>query len=240
MTADRAIEGVPLRVVPTLLGRTHMLLPGVYAWIATVAQPVSSKGVDTLPRVLALAALVCLALGPLFATGRPRLARGFGIWGFVGLCLLTWVLLGPHIGVAELDPLHAAFGSVGWALYAFGWGAVRRWGSVPEEDPRVVEGPPLTPRANLPPFARWVFAASVVFVGLILGLAWRVRRPTHALLSHALALTLAVWLVNVGADVAVKRSGAKNGPRSRVWLVTLLLLAAMGALWAVLQVFEQP
>jgi hypothetical protein len=223
---------------PTLFARTNMLLPGVYAWVATVAQPVSGKGVGFLPRALAVAALVSLALGPLFTPGRPRLARGFGVWGFVGLSILTWLLIGSKISVEELDPLRAAFGSVGWALFAFGWGSMRHWGSVPEEDPRAVDGPPLVARANLPPLAGWIFGAGVMGGGLILALAWRVHRPTHALLSHALALTLAVWLVNVAADVAVRRGSAKSGPRQRFWFWAVLILGAMGLLWVVLQAFE--
>jgi hypothetical protein len=214
-----------------------MLLPGLYAWVITVAHPVGLEGVGFLPRTLALLALLSLALGPLLVSRRPRLARGFGVWGFVGLCLTTWLLLGSRIGVTEVDPLRAAFGSVGWALYAFGWGSVRRWGSVPEEDPRAVEGPPLTARGKLPSAASWIFAAGLVGAGLIVLLAWRVRRPVHALLAHALALTLAVWVVDVAADVVTHRSTPGGAPRQRLWIIGFIVLGAMGAIWVLLQRF---
>lgn len=224
-----------LPVGSSLLLRANMLLPGVYVWITTVAYPVSLKGVGGLTRTLAVAALVCLALGAALALSRPRLGRGFGVWGFVGFCLLTWLGLGPRIGVGEIDRLRAALGSIGWALFAFGWGAMRHWGSVPEDDPRVVEGPPLAPRASLPVGASWVFGVGLSAACVVVLLAWRVTRPVHALLAHSLALTLAVWLVVTATEVAVERGVRRSAPRRRFWLVGFVVLAVAGALWALLQ-----
>ena len=85
-----------------LVVRTNMLLPGVYAWISTVATPAFRREVPWGPKSVAVVALCFLVAGPLVALSRPTLGRALGIYGFVGASLLTWLLVSPEIGVASV------------------------------------------------------------------------------------------------------------------------------------------
>ena len=148
-----------------------------------------------------------MVAGPLLYSARPTLGRALGIHGTVGLALATWLLLGPSIGVQHLEPVRAAIGGVAWLLFAFGWGAVRAPGSVPEDDPRAIPGPPLPARSQLPKAATAIFALGLVGASLPLFAAWRVTRPSHALLAHAVAVVTAIALVTSGARIATDRQG---------------------------------
>ena len=118
-----------------LAERANILLPGLYAWLLTVAEPATGAGVGLLARMLAFLALIALVTGPFLAPDRPVLGRVFGIYGFVGLSVLAWSQLGSAVSAEQLDPLRAALGAFGWVLYAFGWGKTRGRGRVPEDDP---------------------------------------------------------------------------------------------------------
>lgn len=188
-----------------LIWRANVLLPGLYAWAATVAQPAMARGSPVMGRVTALLALACLILGTVLAVEHPRPGRVLGILGFAVLSVGTWALLGHRVGVEQLEPVRACLGAVGWMLFAFGWGAVRTVGSVPEDDPNVVSGPPLRARGGLPSFANWVLGLAVTCALLPVLLAWRVTRPDHALFAHAGAALAAMATVTVGGIIAVER-----------------------------------
>lgn len=219
-----------------------MLLPGLYAWVSTVAAPVAARGASPWARVTALAALIALVTGPLLALERPRLGRAIGVHVFVALSLATWLLADALVAVQQLEPVRASLGAVSWALFAFGWGTARTVGDVPEEDPHALPGPPLVPRNQLPKGTLVVFAVSLLGALFPLLSAWRVLRPGHALLAQAVAVACAIALVTAGARIALARAGWQpvTPPRARLAaasrplaLVTLLLAA--GTLWALLR-----
>jgi hypothetical protein len=189
-----------------LPARSNMLLPGLLAWISTVAGPAFERGVGAGPRVFAALALAAMVAGPLLSGARPRVGRAVGIHGTVAACLVTWLWLGPRVSVQHLEPVRAAIGAVAWVLFAFGWGAVRGRG-VPEDDPRAILGDPLPARSRLPRGATAVFAVGLLGAAATLFAAWRVGRPSHALLAHAVAIVCAVALVSGAATVAVDRQG---------------------------------
>lgn len=188
-----------------LLQRTNLLLPGVYAWASTVLYPVTLRGAGIAARVVAGAAVASLVAGSVVNPRRAELGRNLGLYGFVGLSVATWVLLGGLVRVDRLEPLKAALGVIGWVLFAFGWGALRRPASVPEDDPHVLPGDPLRPRGELPTGAMLVLGAAVASAVLPLFFAWRVTRADHALFAHAVAILCAIGLVTTGAEVAVRR-----------------------------------
>jgi hypothetical protein len=217
--------------------RANMLLPGLYAWVTTVAYPTTARGAPDSARVTAFVALLALLAGPILVLDRPALGRILGIHAFVGFSLVTWVLLGALIGVDRLEPVRSALGGVGWTLFALGWGTVRRAGSVPEEDPHVLLGPPLVARSRLPRSALIVLVVSLVGTLLPLSLAWRVVRPEHALLAHAAALLAALAILNSGANVGLRLGQARSSGSSRQRLAAatrplglLLLMLALGLL----------
>ncbi len=224
-----------------LTTHANILLPGVYAWAATVVVPTWTPGSPVLARGTAVGALALLLVGPFLAAARPRLGRGVGVLGFVAASLLTWALCPLALAIDRLDPVQACLGGLGWTLFAFGWGAVRDVATVPEDDPNVVRGTPLRARGALPTGAFVVFVASLLGAAAPLVVAWRVTRPSHALLAHAAAVLCAVAVVSVGIEVAVARTGSRTerlpGQRMRLAarpLVVLALLLALGVIWRLL------
>lgn len=181
-----------------------MLLPGLLAWVSTVGVPAFERTGGAEARVFALAALVTMVAGPLTSVTHPRFSRVLGIHLTMAFCLITWLRLGPAISVQHVEPVRAAIGVVAWVLFAFGWGAVRAPG-IPEEDPRAILGDPLPARSQLPPAATAIFVVGVLGAAVTLASAWRVTRPSHALLSHAAAVVCAIALVVSAAKVAVDR-----------------------------------
>jgi hypothetical protein len=225
-----------------LIARTNMLLPGLYAWVSTVASPVAVRGSPGVARVTAILALVALVAGPLVALDRPRLGRAIGVYVFVALALVTWLVGDALIGVQRLEPVRAALGAVSWALFAFGWGTVRTVGNVPEEDPHALSGAPLVARSQLPPGTLIVFGIGLAGAVLPVLLAWRVERPGHALLAHAAALACAIAVVTSAAKVAIARGSWQpiTPPRARLLAATrplalVSVLLAGGMVWAILR-----
>lgn len=209
------------------LRRANVALPGLYAWASTVLYPASLRGAPVSARVAAALALVVLGAGVAVSRRHAVLARGLALHGFVAACALTWMLLGPLVAADRLEPVRAALGVVGWVLFAFGWGASREHARVPEDDPRVLPGEPLSPRGQLPGGAVGVLAVAIAGAGLPLALAWRVTRPSHALFAEAVAVACALGLVSSGAQIAVRRGQwARVEPASRqVGQATLSLVA---------------
>lgn len=193
------------RAEAELVRRANVLLPGVYAWAATVLYPASLRGGSVLARIAAGAALASLLSGVALARRRAVIGRALGLHAFVALCVLTWVLLGSLVSVDRLEPTKAALGALGWVLFAFGWGGSREPQHVPEDDPRALPGEPLEPRGKLPGGALPVLGIAITGAALPLLFAWRVTRSAHALFAHAVAIGCAVALVSAGAEIAVRR-----------------------------------
>lgn len=185
--------------------RANLLVSGAYAWLTTVAAPTVGRG-GLAAHVSAVAALLSLVGGLLLAPRMPRLGRLITMAGFVGCSTLTWVLLGEALDVERLEPIRAASGALGWMLFAFGWGAVRNVRSVPENDPRVIAGQPMSPRKALPLITQLIFGIALIGAFVPWLLAWRVTRPEHALLAHAVGLLCAIGMVSAGAQASVRRS----------------------------------
>lgn len=236
--ADQDAEVPPsplsLDVGRRLIVRT--LLPGLYAWVTTVAYPATFRDAPTAARVLAFFALVALVAGPLVSLREERPGRALGIFGFLALSVATWLLLGPLIAVARIEPVRAASGGVGWALFALGWGQVRDVGRVPEDDPNVIHDRPLTARGQLPRGASVALAVGLVGALIPLLLAWRVDRPDHALLGHAAAVAGAVALLVGASRIALERGNYRPRPaRTRLSSATptlsvLVVVLALGVM----------
>ncbi len=224
------------RAIP-LLTRAHLLIPGVYAWLATVASPTLGPEAPPIAKLTAFCALVALVAGPYLAVDRPRLGRGVGVSLFVALCSVTWLLLADEISVDRLEPVQAALGGLGWAAFTFGWGSLRQLGAVPEDHPNVLAGAALTARASLPKGALLVLGLSILGAISCLALAWRVPTPDHALLAHAAAVACAIALLGGGAKVATLRGPRQlQAPQRRIgaaqrWLVASGLLLLLGGFW---------
>lgn len=214
--------------------RLNLLITGTYAWGATVAAPVFGAAAAWPPRASAALAWICLLAGVLLSQRWPRAGRGLTMIGFLGSCVVSWVLLEDALNIDQVEPVRAASGAVGWALFALGWGSVRHPRAVPEHDPNVISARPLEPRRRVPPVVLLVFLLSVVGALLPWLWAWSVTRAEHALLAHVLALGAAMWMVNLGAKVAVvfAEPAAPVSARQRLVgsLWPLLLMVLVGVL----------
>lgn len=221
--------------------RTNVLLPGLYAWLSTVARPAVSSQATLAIRSAAVCAALTLLLSPLLSARYPRLGRALGVHGFVGCSVLTWALL-RHAGVAfGGQALEAAFGAVGWTLYAFGWGELSARRRVPEADPHVLSGAPLLPKNTWSRSAEVILGLGVFGAAVVLVLAFRVPRPSHAVMAHALALLLALLSISAASRVALERTPRRFGSSaervsSAATAISLLLIAlALGALYWMLE-----
>ena len=218
--------------------RANVLLAGGYAWAATVLPVALGHGPGWAVRIAASLSLLGLLAGAVVAD-HPRLARALGLHAFGALGAAAWVLSGPAVAPDHLDPIRAAFGAVGWVVVAFSWGSPRHAARVPEDDPRVVVADPLPPRGGTPLLATPVLAFAVLSAAIVLALAWRETRATHALLGHAAATAAAIALVGAGAEIAVSRGRARVEPgastrtrlvRASVSLAAAAFLLVVGAL----------
>jgi hypothetical protein len=216
--------------------RANKLLPGLYAWTATVAAPAAAAEAGSAARVTSVLALLSLVLGP-WLSERPALGRALGIHAFVGFSLACWALsLQAGVELAP-EPLRAALGALGWMVYAFGWGELGRPLRVPENDPAVLGGPALSPRADLPRRASAVFALGVAGALALLGLAWRVSSVPETVMAHAVAISAGLWLLSSTTQVALTEAPRPKGStHERLTRVsgTLSLLSialGLGLLW---------
>jgi hypothetical protein len=221
--------------------RTNVLLPGLYAWATTVARPAVSPQATLAIRVAAVCAALVLLLGPLLSARYPRLGRALGVHAFVGLSVLTWALL-RHAGVPfGGQALEAAFGAVGWTLYAFGWGELSARRRVPEHDPHVLSGAPLSPKSPWSRSAEIILGLGVLGAVMVLVLAFRVARPSHSVMAHALALLLGLLVISAASRVALERTPRRFGSSAERFngaataLALLLIALALGALYWLLE-----
>jgi hypothetical protein len=219
-----------------LVVRANVLLPGLYAWVSTVLFPAAAPESSAGAPLMAGLALTALVSGTIVGGRRPVAGRWLGGVLFVGLSAAAWVLLGPQIQIDRLEPVRASLGGVAWALFALGWGSLRRPGDVPEDDPRAVVGDPLPARRSLPRGAPLVLGTAILVALAPPFLAWRVLRPEHALFSQAVALATAIAVISAGAVVAVERgrwrarSNASERLASASVPLTLLAVLAIAGL----------
>ena len=207
-----------------------VLLPGLYAWGATVAWPAFSQRSASVPaRVGALAALLALIVGLALARSYPTLGRAVGVLAFLGSSAIAWGALGAGLRGTDLDPVRAALGALAWGLFALGWGGFPERARPFDELEPAAPGR-LAPRARLPLDIRIGFGALVCCALALPMLAWRVQRPGVALLAHALGLVGAVSLLTVGTRILIARPSSGHPPAPRLWLTLCLLWLALGAL----------
>jgi len=229
-------------VLRALRNRASTVLPGLYAWLTTVALPSLNHRAPRATRATAFIALLALLAAPVFVDERPRVGRALGIFGFIGCSLLTWLLLGAGLLRDPGDPLLSALGAVAFTLYALGWGSLRRRGTIPEDAPNVISGPPLEPRARSHPIAPFLFALILGCAMVPVFLAFRVVEGERGLLAHSAAVLTAISTITVGARVATGLGQRRSLPVSAerlngaaVPLALLALLFGLGFLWLVVR-----
>ena len=226
----------------SLLGRAadmgQVLVPGTYAWAVTVIPAATDPSQTRWALVPAVLGLGLLIAGTLYIKARPRLAMALGIWGFLIASLITWLLTLPSLHIERLDPWRASAGSIGWLLFALGWGTPWRIGHHPEDDPRAQLHPKL--EARKPPRLRSAISVGVGSLGALtcLLLAWRASEPGRALLLHGTALACAVGIIHASAHVGLAQGKRRKtvAPKQRFtyafpWLMAIVALMVIALAW---------
>jgi hypothetical protein len=155
------------------------------------------------------------------------------VTAFLALCVVAWLQGAVAFSPTRLDPTRAALGAVAWGVFALAWSDRWKRAPAPPIDPNA---PSLTARAALPPFALPIAAGASLAAITLLAMAWRVREPDRAVVTHALAALCAVALVSAAASVAIGRGKrAPVGIRRLTSSATrpLVLLAAVAVAGAV-------
>jgi hypothetical protein len=223
------------------LSEVSRVVPGLYAWLATVLTPVLPRGASLPSRGFALVALAALVGSFVLSANRPRLSRLLGVYGFVASCFGVWVCLGPLLRPDQLDPVRGALGAVGFLLHALAWGKVTREPDADALD-NLVSGTPLSPRHKPVRVASVVLGVGIAAALLPVALAFAVERQSGSLLAHSAALGCAVLLIGASTDVALRVGKPHQFPawRSRasraVWpLGALTLAVGVGLIWLALR-----
>lgn len=219
------------------LSEVSRVVPGLYAWLATVLAPVLPGGASLASRGFALLALAALAGSFVLSASHPRLARLLGVYGFVSCCFGAWAFLGPLLRSDQLDAVRGALGAVGFLLHALAWGAAQKGPDADALD-NLVPGTPLSPRHKPVRVASAVLAGGIA-VGLVpVALAFAVERQGASLLAHSAALGTAVLMIGASTDVALRVGKARPFPAWRtrasraVWpLGALTVAVGVGLIW---------
>jgi len=218
-----------------LRGLAAILLPGFYAWGATVAFPAFSAKAGSVARVADAGALLALASGPWVAQRWLLAGRAIGVLGFAGFSAAAWGALGDELRAPRLDPVRSALGALAWGLFALGWGNFPSRTRLPEDDPHALLASRLPPRARVARTTQIGFGALLAISVALPLLAWRVDRAGVALLAHALGLAASVAVLSVGSRVLFAPASAereRSSPRLWSWLLGLWL-AAGALVWLI-------
>ncbi len=227
------------------------IVPGFYAWIATVAPTAWARGAPLLAKVAALAGLALLGASAFAEARSPKWARATSVWGLTVTSCLVWILapggiMNPGgnapalLASSRLDVARAISGMVGWALFAYASAAPAAVKTPPHTAPPAREAGTgdLKPRAAVP-------RGDILFVAggtaLALGLqlvGWRAVSPERALLIRLVSLAGGLALIGAATNIALARHKtrtfvpAKYRVRASLpWLIALAFLAMGGFLF---------
>ncbi len=232
-------------------------IPGLYAWAITVAPAAWSRGSPLLAKIASVIGLIALTTAPLVEgaafravvpTGEaPRglaaiktwtgatWARIWSVWGFVLSSAIVWALVPGALSSARVDAIRGVLGMVGWSLFAFA-SAGPSLRPDPDSAGRVVAGPTLKPRSELPRGD-----GAYVIVGVVLALSmqvvgWGIPVPERAVLVRLVTIACGVAVLGATTSVALARHAARvpASPKLRFkravpWILLVLMCIASGA-----------
>ena len=219
------------------LSEVSRVVPGLYAWLATVLSPVLPGGASLASRAFASLALASLAGSFVLAARHLRVARVLGVYGFITCCFGAWACLGPLLRSDQLDPVRGALGAVGFLLHALAWGAAPKTAEADAPD-NLVPGTPLLPRHKPIRLASAVLVGGIAVGLLPVAFAFAVERQGASLLAHSAALGAALLTIGASTDVALRvgkphQLSAWRARASRaVWpLGALTVAVGVGLIW---------
>jgi hypothetical protein len=172
-----------------------VVIPGLYAWLATVGWSLrGEQSMSYWTHGFAAAGLVALIACGVAVAKHHRNAGTIAGAIFVSASAAIWFLEGARSD--NLGPL----GSLGWAAFSMGW--IRACGERGEQPFSNVEPLALPPRRIVPWAASTAMMASAVAACVPLVLSFQVADAGRALLSHALALLGALQILSGASELA--------------------------------------
>lgn len=198
-------------------------IPGLYAWVVTVAVPIHSKDAQGWPVFCSwlAAASLCVASG--LVTSRLRAWSAVAVAMFVTASASVWFLIAPfEVSLGFL-------GSLGWASFAIGWVRAAETGDLAHGN--AAHRLDLLPRHTMPALSWIAIAIGMAGALVSLGLAWNIEGRERSLLGQAVAVVGALFLMTAAAAFtsAVGRQAAAR-PFSKGQLGRTLVLVALFAL----------
>ena len=234
-------------------------IPGLYAWAITVAPAAWSRGGPLLAKIASIVGVIALTTAPLVEGAAFRAtppspsaepprglaavktwtgatwARIWSVWGFVLSSAIVWALVPGALSSARVDAIRGALGMVGWALFAFA-SAGPSLRPNPDSTGRVVAGPTLKPRSDLPRGdGVYVLAGCVLAVAMQV-VGWGIAVPERAVLVRLVTVVCGVAVLGATTQIALARHAARvpagaslRFKRALPWLVLLVMCMVSGA-----------
>ena len=201
-------------------------IPGIYAWVVTVAVPVYQKDSPVWPWACAWVAFACLLLtSGLVVSSRLRAWSAISVTGFVMSSASVWFLLAPF------EVAHGFLGALGWAAFAIGWVRAAETAELPVGT--AAHRLDLLPRHRVHRASWATLAIGVVGALVVIALAWNIEGRERSLLGHAVAgfgalslMTAAATHASVVGRQAVPRRLSKGQLGRALGLVALVVLGA--------------
>jgi hypothetical protein len=221
-------------------------VPGLYAWVVTVAPAAWARGAPFLAKALALLGLLLLFAAAGAESRYPRWARITSIWGLTVTSALVWAIAPAALAVTRLDTARGITGMIGWALFAYA-SAAPALKRVPRPIDADVPVPgrerrtdALKPKTRIAKGDTWFVAGGVVLALALQAIGWHVLTPERGLLVRLVTLAAGLGVIGTATTVALARHPVRVHAPSRrrlraaaPWLAATFVLAAGGVLlWA--------
>jgi hypothetical protein len=223
VTPLRDDEGTPTRPegvlqrISAIGAAAQASVPGLYAWMVTVAPAAFARQAGLLAKVASALGLVALLVGILLDRRWGHRARYVSVWGLVLSSALVWVLVPSALGSLRLDEARGIAGMIGWALFAFASAA------------------PLRPRTQIQRGDAIYIAGGVVLAIALQVIGWRVNVPERALLVRLVSIAAGIAIIGAATSISLARHGraAAAPQRARLrrtlpWLVALVVVGVIG------------
>ena len=190
---------------------TQAFIPGLYAWVVTVASVGFAAPLTSPQRWTSLLGLLSLAGGVVMTRRGSRFGSIVSVWGLVLAALVTWSLTLATGGTLPVDFSHAVAGLLGWGLFGFASAAPAIQRPLRDEASPLVTKDPRELRAARRMDAS-LLGASALMAALLQTLGWETKTFERALLVRLTLLCAGLAVIGAGADVAVSRHarGAKR------------------------------
>lgn len=180
-------------------------IPGLYAWVVTIALPVRQLEAHGWALLASWISLLSLTATSAISATPFRRWSPIAVAVFLGASALVWFLIEPF--EASLGLL----GSIGWASFAVGW--IRAAATREELDVSAARAIELAPRHPFSVLAGVFVGVALIGAVVLVFLAFRIEGRERALLGQAVAVMGTLSLLTIAASSSAT-FGRKAAARS--------------------------